>query len=381
MQGQGDEPGGNEEPEVIGEPAAIAKPGVKAEPGTISAREATPEELPDWDHHTVDPPGGNALQSRAWATYRSHFGWQPVFLVLTDGGRVLGLRRSGRLIRPDRAYLSRGPIPEGAEETASRLEASARWFAARGVGILISDAEVPAETGYAELIERAGFRPTEEIQPSRHRMAVDLSGVPHADALLKSFNATTRNMIRTGLRSDLELVAHDVLDAAVEARLDMFHGLVEATGRRKRFAVASRARFLDWSRQAMGAGLQVFIEARTPDGGIAAAASFYRHGNRWTYALAADDPQFRRAYPGAVRLVVWEAMRRALEEGRAEMDLGGVDVAGARRRPEPGEPEHGMLTFKESFGARWVELAGAHAIRLPAAGAGLAGLIGRLRGA
>lgn len=362
MQGQADEPGGT------------------AEPAALSAREAEPDELTAWDRQAVDPPGGNALQSRAWATYRSHFGWQPVFLVLSDGGRVLGLRRRGRLIRPDRAYLSRGPIPTDAPETARRLAASAAWFADRGVGVLISDAEVPAETGYAALIERGGFRPTEEIQPSRHRMAVDLGNVGDSDALLKSFNATTRNMVRAALKSDLEVVAHVVIDDAVLARLERFHGLVEATGRRKRFAVASGARFLDWSRQAMGAGIQLFIEARAPDGGIAAAATFYRHGNRWTYALAADDPQYRRAYPGAVRLVVWEAMRRALEDGRSEFDLGGVDIAGARRRPEPGEPEHGMLTFKESFGARWVELAGAHEIRLAAADSGLPGLIARLRG-
>lgn len=355
------------------------------EAGPLTVREAAPGELADWDRHTVDPPAGNALQSRAWASYRSHFGWQPVFLVLSDGGRVLALRRSGRLIRANRAYLSRGPIPTAAAETARRLEACAGWFGERGVGVLISDAEVPAETGYAALVERAGFRPTEEIQPSRHRMAVDLRGVGDEDTLLKSFNATTRNMVRAALRSDLELAAHaaadaEAVDPEVMARLERFHGLVEATGRRKRFAVASRERFLDWSRQAMGAGIQVFIEARTPDGGLAAAATFYRHGDRWTYALAADDPQLRRAYPGAVRLVVWEAMRRALGEGRGEMDLGGVDVAGARRRPEPGEPEHGMLTFKESFGARWVELAGAHEIRLPAADAGLPGLLVRLRG-
>jgi lipid II:glycine glycyltransferase (peptidoglycan interpeptide bridge formation enzyme) len=91
-----------------------------------------------------------------------------------------------------------------------------------------------------------------------------------------------------------------------------------------------------------------------------AGATFYRHGRRWTYANAADDPRFRKAYPGAVRLVVWVAMTRALAEGRAEFDLGGVDVPGARRRPLPGEPAHGMLTFKESFGARWIELTGAH---------------------
>ena len=355
------------------------EPGGTAEPAVLSAREAEPGELAEWDRQTVDPPGGNALQSQAWATYRSHFGWHPVFLVLSDGARVLGLRRRGRLVRPDRAYLSRGPIPTAAAETAGRLVACAAWFEARGVGIVISDAEVRADNEYAALIERAGFRPTEEIQPSRHRMAVDLSQVSDEDALLKSFNATTRNMVRAALRSDLELVAHEAVDGEVMARLERFHGLVEATGRRKRFAVASRERFLDWSRQAMSAGIQVFIEARTPDDGVAAAATFYRHGNRWTYALAADDPQLRRAYPGAVRLVVWEAMRRALEEKRGEMDLGGVDIAGARRRPEQGEPEHGMLTFKESFGATWVELAGAHAIRLPAADAGLAGLIARLR--
>jgi lipid II:glycine glycyltransferase (peptidoglycan interpeptide bridge formation enzyme) len=53
-------------------------------------------------------------------------------------------------------------------------------------------------------------------------------------------------------------------------------------------------------------------------------------------------------------------MQIAMAERRAIMDLGGVDVRGARRRPRPEEPEHGMLTFKESFGATWVELAGAH---------------------
>ena len=52
------------------------------EAGPLTVREAEPDELRDWDRHTIDPPGGNALQSRAWALYRSHFGWEPVFLIL-----------------------------------------------------------------------------------------------------------------------------------------------------------------------------------------------------------------------------------------------------------------------------------------------------------
>jgi lipid II:glycine glycyltransferase (peptidoglycan interpeptide bridge formation enzyme) len=41
------------------------------------------------------------------------------------------------------------------------------------------------------------------------------------------------------------------------------------------------------------------------------------------------------------------------------MDLGGVDVTGARREPREGEPMYGLYQHKLSFGGRWIELAGA----------------------
>jgi hypothetical protein len=44
------------------------------------------------------------------------------------------------------------------------------------------------------------------------------------------------------------------------------------------------------------------------------------------------------------------------------MDLGGVDVAGARREPREGEPMWGLYQHKLSFGGRWLELSGAHEI-------------------
>ena len=42
------------------------------------------------------------------------------------------------------------------------------------------------------------------------------------------------------------------------------------------------------------------------------------------------------------------------------MDLGGADLAGARREPGEGEPMWGLYQHKLSFGGRWLELAGAH---------------------
>jgi lipid II:glycine glycyltransferase (peptidoglycan interpeptide bridge formation enzyme) len=368
----------------------------------LTAREATPDELRDWDEHTVAVAEGHALQSMAWARYRATIGWQPTFLVLSDGSRVLCLRRSGRLIRPDRVYISRGPVPTGPDETASRLEACVEWYRRRGVGLVISDAEVPADTGYPERLARLGYRRVEEIQPSRHRLSLDLREVADPEALLKTFTATTRNMIRAAGRSDLtvsvlegdaafgpgvdlaEIVGSPdpvgQLAPAARADLTRFHDLVLATGQRKGFAVASRARYLDWTVRGLASGIAVHVSADEPGGSLVAAATFYRHGRRWTYALAGDDPAFRKRYGGAVRLVLWEAIRRAIAEGREEMDLGGVDVPGARRRPTEDEPEHGMLAFKESFGARWLELSGAHAKTLPEGINPVARLVGRFVG-
>jgi hypothetical protein len=341
----------------------------------LQVREATAAELEDWDAHVVDGPNGNVYQSRAWAAYRGAFGWRPRFLVIEDGARILALCRTWPLVRSEGAYLSRGPLPESDPGTTlARLEAVAAWLAEHGAAVVATDAEVPAETGYPELLAAAGFHRIEELQPSRHRLAVDLTGVAGPVDLLAGFSATTRNMIRAVERSDLRIVrygplasrspggqpAGDARTAELLAELGVLYGSMRAAAERRGFGLAARPRFLDWSRRAFADGHLAYIGAHDPGGELVAGATFYRHGRRWTYSHAADAPRFRKVYPGAVRLVVWEAIKSALAEGRAEMDLGGVDLPGARRRPEPGEPAYGMLTFKESFGARWIELTGAH---------------------
>jgi lipid II:glycine glycyltransferase (peptidoglycan interpeptide bridge formation enzyme) len=339
----------------------------------VEVREAQPSQLLDWDDLAVRSGQGNVHQSRAWAAYRAAFGWQPRFLVADDGAPILGLSRALPLVGSDGVYLSRGPLPDtDPARTVARLQAVTAWFADRGSAVVASDAEVPAESGYPALLADAGFHQIEEIQPSRHRLAVDLSDVSDAAALLASFSATTRNLIRAAERTDLRLVrfgpvddaataaAEPARDADLRAELSALYALMHATADRRGFGLASSERFLDWSQRAFAAGHLAYVGGHDPTGQLVAGATFYRHGRRWTYANAADDPRFRKAYPGAVRQVVWDAMQAALAEGRAEMDLGGVDVRGARRRPEAGEPAHGMLAFKESFGARWIELSGAH---------------------
>lgn len=366
-------------------PEQAIPPRPDGDPGLPTVTEAGPAELETWDTLTVVPPGGHVYQSRAFAAYRATFGWRSRFLVTGDGGRVLALERPWPVFGGASAYIPRGPAPaaEPAPVLAARLAAVADYLAGRGVDVIAADAEVGAASGYAALLAARGFQRIEEIQPSRHRM--DLRLGPGADerVVFAGLSATHRNLVRNAERQGLVVVRLDRAAGTAQGQshadpgdgfmgpgpsaadrpevlVDRLHSLVRAAGERRHFAVGSASALRDWSIRALAVGLLILLEARTSDGEPVASAAFYRHGDRLTYALAGDRIEHRRTHPGAVRLLVWRAIQLALREGRPLVDLGGVDVPGARRPPLPGEPAHGMLQFKQGFGATWVELTGAH---------------------
>lgn len=361
--------------------------------------EATIEQLSDWDRHTVDPPGGNVYQSRAWAEQRSRLGWRPRFLVADDGYRLLSLERPWRLVGGSGAYLSKGPISAGepVARTAERLGAAADWLFSRGVDVLASDSEIPAETGYGRLIEALGFRPIEEVQPSRHRLALALHPGEPESTYFAGLATTTRQLVRQGEKAGLRVVRWDgraemdrmvgegfetpAPGASPAQAFERLFDLLEATAARRHFGLGSRAAFVDWSTAGLAAGHVVLLEVWTPDDELIGAATFYRHGGRLTYSHSGDRADLRRAYPGVPRLLLWRAIQLAVREAMVEVDLAGVDVRGARRVPIDGEEMIGLYNFKRSFGATWIELTGNHERVARAWRYGLGRVTGRIPGA
>ncbi|HSO29817.1 MAG TPA: GNAT family N-acetyltransferase, partial [Candidatus Sulfomarinibacteraceae bacterium] len=272
-------------------------------------------------------------------------------------------------------YLPRGPVPAGdAAAMARRLSAVTEWLAAHGVDVVATDAEVPAESGYGELIRADGFRRIEEIQPSRHRMALPLGQRADEAGVLAGFTKATRQRIRSAEAAGTLVDRHDALVAgetepgdgfslpggAAAVALDRFYDLLVETGERREFTLGPRERFTRWWQAALEAGLLVLLEARSAGGEPLAGLVLHRHGGRLTTVHSADHAGLRRDHPGSLHLLRWRAIQLAIREGCAEMDLGGVDVPGARRPPVQGEPMYGLYEHKRSFGARWVELTGAH---------------------
>ena len=353
-----------------------ARPGGRI-PDVHVVGEAGPEELSSWDSRVVDVPGGDVQQSVAWGIHRLRMGSTPYHLVLDDGSVALVVGRGRPFLGGGRAYVPRGPVRAGAgpQEVAGRLVAIAAWARRAGFDTVVADPEIPAATGFPALLAGLGFRQVEEIVPSRHRVGVPIP--PGADdaLLLARIARTTRQrflaaerrgtrVIRigegTGPLAGVELPPPARLDDVAGEAFERFHALLTETGSRRGFGIGSRANAIAWWRAALAAGHLVLLEARAADDAYLGAAAFYRHGGRLTYGQSGDVVALRHAHPGTVHLILWRAMQMAAREGRTELDLGGVDVRGARRHPKQGEPMYGLLEFKQSFGGEWLELSGAH---------------------
>ncbi len=342
-------------------------------------RELADGALGDWDAAAVSRPGGHVLQSRAWGAHRAAGGWQPRFLAAGDA-RALVLIRPWPLVGGGSAYVPRGPVVTGTPWTGDGSGASvggalvtiAERLAGEGIDVLAADPEVAEEdASYRRALETGGFHPIGDIQPSRHRMALALPADRDPASVLEGVAKATRQRIRRAERDGVVVLRWDAatsgLDGCLPATeppataLERFYGLLRATGERRGFGFAGPGEFVAWWQRALAAGLLVYLEARegAPDGDVLGGLVLYRHGRRLSTAHSGDRAERRRDHPGAMHLLRWRAIELALAEGRAEMDLGGVDLPGARRPPEPGEPTYGLYEHKRSFGARWVALAGA----------------------
>ena len=341
-------------------------------------REATAEELADWDRRTVHAPGGHVYQSRTWAEQRARLGWEPLHVMLDDDHPALVLLRPFPLVGGSSAYVPRGPVVGPDEDPAAagtRVGVLGEWLAGRGVDVVATDAEVPASaTAYGQALRAAGYDPIPEIQPSRHRVSIALEpGADDAPAHA-GLSKSTRQRINAAEGEGLIVTRYDTAGwdgdhplfegpvRPLDEVLGGFATLLEGTGERRGFRFGPREVFLDWWTAAHAAGLVVYLEARddaAPERALGGLL-LYRHGERLSTVHSADAPGVRDTHPGVMHLLRWRAIQLAIREGRTEMDLGGVDVGPDHREPATGDPMAGLYEHKRSFGATWVEMTGAH---------------------
>ena len=197
-------------------------------------------------------------------------------------------------------------------------------------------------------------------------MSLALPGDGDAAGVLAGVAKSTRQRIRQAERDGVVVVRYDVrgteLDGFTPAREPAdaaLRRLLRPAPGDRGAAAASRsavaAGYVAWWLRALGAGHLVYLEAR--EGGrrrarcsaassCTATGAGSRRRTRATRATAASD------HPGTMHLLRWRAIQLALAERRTEMDLGGVDVEGARRPPSPASPRSGCTSTSARSGPR-----------------------------
>ena len=258
------------------------------------------------------------------------------------------------------AYAPRGPVAAGDDPAtvAARAIGLAAWARTVGSSILAVDPILRADPAYDDALSGAGFRETEELQAERHRMILDIPANTTVDAMLASVSKGTRQRIRAAQEAGLRV------DAALdEADIERFAEIYETTAERKRFWIGRTEAMLAWWRRLLRADRGVLLVARA-DARIVGGLLLVRQGGGLATAVSGDDATVRDRLPGTMHLLRWSAIQRAVEAGHASIDLGGVDVPGARREPQPGEPTYGLFEHKRSFGAVFTPHAAAHEIVL-----------------
>ncbi|MCI0346094.1 MAG: peptidoglycan bridge formation glycyltransferase FemA/FemB family protein [Chloroflexi bacterium] len=314
----------------------------------------------DWDASVVDVPGGDVHQSSLNAGHRAGQGWRPQFVTFEDGRRALVLLRARPPVPGSTAYAPRGPVAAGDDPTrvAARALGLADWARSEGAIVLAVDPILQASPAYDGALARAGFREIDELQAERHRMILEIPAGTSVDAMLGHVSKGTRQRIRAAQEAGLRV--DEARDAPSIAR---FAEIYETTAERKRFPIGRPEAMLAWWRRLIDAGRGLLLVARHEDA-IVGGLLLVRQGGGLATTVSGDDAAVRDRLPGTMHLLRWSAIRRAIEAGHASIDLGGVDVPGARREPRPGEPTRGLFEHKRSFGAVFTEHAAAHEVVL-----------------
>jgi lipid II:glycine glycyltransferase (peptidoglycan interpeptide bridge formation enzyme) len=278
----------------------------------------------EWDDFVAGLPGGDLVQTTAWAASKQGLGLQARLAVVRERGAIAG---GGLLIvkriapRVAAAYVARGPIAHQSHPWASTVALDALIREARALATRFLIVQPPEHAPHLDdVLDRRGFaRSAPKVAPDA-TIRLDLRSSD--DELLRSMSSMRRRNVRRALTEELEVVQTD--------DLGVFHRLHALTAKRQGFTALSldylhaQWRHLGGDRD----GLALFVARHR--GAPVAALWLTRFGDTVTFRLNGWD--FSHEGPKhANELLHWHAIRWARAQGATTYDFGSFDRNSAER--------------------------------------------------
>jgi len=299
---------------------------------------------PEWKSFLHRHPNAHLLQTGEWGELKSAFAWRPVRIISGDTGVQILFRKlplgftvaympkpllSGELLLPGHTLLA-------------EVNSICRRHRAIFLKIEPDSWETPAGHTSPQLPKmdyelRVSLH---NIQPPR-TIVVDLRG--SEEDVLARMKQKCRYNIRLAAKKGVTIRAWD--------DLEVFHGMMAATGRRDGFAVHSLAYYRRAYDLFRPAGMAELLVAEFQGRPLAALMVFARGKRAW-YLYGASTDEERSRMPAY--LLQWEAMRWARAQGCEDYDLWGVPdedegtLAAGFESHEDGL--WGVYRFKRGFG-------------------------------
>lgn len=292
-----------------------------------------------WDAFVARAQDGALLQSWAWGTLKSRYGWTATrYLWRTDDGPRCAVSVLRRQLPGGLAlhYAPRGPVLDGQVQEWPGLWAALRERLNQDGGTILKlDPEWEVGAGSA-LLERSGGVPARHPIQHQATIVVDISGGDQAFARLKE---STRRNVRTGERSGIQVEASDS-----SAAMDTFYALLQQTAARRTFAIRAPQYYQDLLDAFRERGQVAVYLARLRDRVLAGAVMMV-FGDTLVYLFGGTASDADSLKPGY--LLHWRAIEDAQRRGCVRYDMFGVPL-----NPEPGARGYGYYTFKTRFNGR-----------------------------
>lgn len=315
-------------------------------------REATPEEVADWDALVqANPDGGQWVQGEAYGALKHAQDGHGLRHLVLEGARADGadslvavLALEHRSVVGRQWYLPQGPgidLADMAGFTAA-VRAYAGEHARDLVSVIVEPFVVDTPDARATLAD-AGLAAYDRIQQNTYTVLVDLE--PDEDAIFAGFSKKLRNHIRFAEKSGYRVEKVEPSEGTFETMYELMRTVSGGKG------VATMKPY-DYYRSlwgelcARGQGHFWFGYDGAHDG-PQASAFMIGYGR---YAIAKDGGSVPdRAIRGGAHLIRWTAMRWFKEhEGRTIYDT--YATPPSWNADDPSEQMHGPGIFKRLFG-------------------------------
>lgn len=278
----------------------------------------------------------DALQSYGWAGLEASInGNEPIFLVVREGGAVIGgqmvLRR--RLFGAMRSYEAIGG--PACDETRSQAVAETvlAFLESEARGAVYTTVRPTAGHCLDGLLTARGFTPS-----ALHTVTVDLARPE--DELWRGLDGSARTGIKKGAKAGVEIV-----EAATPDRWDEFLAVQNAHAREKGNPLLS-ATALTYMREQLVPTGNCRLWLGLLDGRCISGMLFVISQTAMLFYSGASDGRYLEASPNDP--VMWEAMRWGCSNGIRQLDLFDTD-------PRPESPLYGIHRFKTKWGGQLVD--------------------------